>query len=168
MSTNGRMAFARLFSQRRANLDLSVVDVAVGTGRPMEVVVSWEQGSAVPSGDELARLAEVLALPKPLLEEALRRVTDYRREVATRAPPEPESKPESPDGVREEAPPEPTTASVLATMPDKPLTFSERLQDLSELASRRIAAALAGIRRSPSQQGTAGRPYCLSLLPGGS
>ena len=33
MAEDGGMAFARLFSQRREELDLSVVDIAVQTGR---------------------------------------------------------------------------------------------------------------------------------------
>ena len=78
MAGDGGKAFARLFSQRRDELDLSVVDIAVRTGRPIEVVVGWEQGRAVPDADDVVKVAATLKLPKPLLQEALRRVAEYR------------------------------------------------------------------------------------------
>ena len=74
MADDGGMAFARLFSQRRGELDLSVVDIAAKTGRPIEVVVGWEQGMSVPDAADLPEVAGVLRLPLPLLEEASRRV----------------------------------------------------------------------------------------------
>ena len=78
MVEDGGIAFARLFSQRRDDLDLSVVDIAVRTGRPIEVVVGWGRGTAVPGEADLAKVAEALKLPQPLLKEALRRVVEYR------------------------------------------------------------------------------------------
>lgn len=81
MVQNEGMAFARLFSQRRSELDLSVVDIAVRTGRPIEVVVAWDRGGAVPDTEEIPQVAETLRLPKPLLKEAVRRVSEYRQGI---------------------------------------------------------------------------------------
>ena len=81
MAQNEGTAFARLFSQRRSELDLSVVDIAVRTGRPIEVVVAWERGGAVPDTAEIPQVAETLRLPKPLLKEAVRRVSEYRQGI---------------------------------------------------------------------------------------
>ena len=78
MAEDDGMAFARLFSQRRDELDLSVVDIAVRTGRPIDIVVGWDRGTAVPDAADLAKVAETLRLPQPLLEEARRRVVEYR------------------------------------------------------------------------------------------
>ena len=78
MSPDGGLAFARLFAKRREEMDVSVVDIATRTGRPIEVVVGWEKGSAVPDSDELVDLSATLKLPMPLLEEALRRVEEHR------------------------------------------------------------------------------------------
>ncbi len=87
MNGNEGLAFARLFSQRRKDLDLSVVDLATRTGRPIEVVVAWERGDAVPDPDEISRLAEILRLPKPLMLEAVRRVGAHRQDTSAFDPP---------------------------------------------------------------------------------
>ena len=79
MAQNEGTAFARLFSQRRSELDLSVVDIAVRTGHPIEVVVAWDRGGAVPDTAEIPLVAETLRLPKPLVKEAVRRVSEYRQ-----------------------------------------------------------------------------------------
>ena len=86
MAREGGLAFARLFAKRRDELDVSVVDIATLTGRPVEVVVGWERGSAVPDDEELVDVSAVLKLPMPLLQEALRRVHEHR--IPT-MPPEP-------------------------------------------------------------------------------
>ena len=78
MVEDGGAAFTHLFSQRRDELGLSVVDIAARTGRPIEVVVGWGQGTAVPDEGHLGEIARILKLPKPLLEEALRRVAEHR------------------------------------------------------------------------------------------
>ncbi len=82
MTGNEGLAFARLFSQRRRDLDLSVVDLATRTGRPIEVVVAWDRGDAVPDPDEISRLADILRLPKPLMLEAVRRVSAHRQDTS--------------------------------------------------------------------------------------
>ncbi|MDE0710186.1 MAG: helix-turn-helix transcriptional regulator [bacterium] len=87
MAPDGGLAFARLFAKRRDELDVSVVDIATRTGRPIDVVVGWEKGSAVPDGDELVDISAALKLPMPLLEEALRRVDEHRLLLP---PPEPD------------------------------------------------------------------------------
>lgn len=79
MAEDGGAAFARLFSQRREDLGLSMVDIAVQTGRPIEVVVGWERGLSAPGLDDLPQVAQALKLPIPLLEEALRRAAQHRR-----------------------------------------------------------------------------------------
>ena len=79
MTEDEGMAFARLFSQRREELDLSMVDIAVQTGQPIEVVVAWEQGMSVPDAGGLPELAQILRLPLPLLEEASRRVAAHQQ-----------------------------------------------------------------------------------------
>lgn len=79
MTEDEGMAFARLFSQRREELDLSVVDIAVQTGRPIEVVVAWEQGMSVPDAGDLPEVSQILRLPHPLLEEASRRVAAHQQ-----------------------------------------------------------------------------------------
>ena len=86
MVSEGGLAFARLFAKRRDELDVSVLDIANRTGRPIEVVVGWEQGSAVPDDEELGDVSAALKLPIPLLEEALRRVHEHRMLTP---PPEP-------------------------------------------------------------------------------
>ena len=88
MATEGGLAFARLFAKRRDELDVSVLDIATRTGRPIEVVVGWEQGSAVPDDEELVDVSAALKLPLPLLEEALRRVHEHRMLAP---PPEPDA-----------------------------------------------------------------------------
>ncbi|MDE0376021.1 MAG: helix-turn-helix transcriptional regulator [bacterium] len=88
MSPDGGLAFARLFAKRREEMDVSVVDIATRTGRPIEVVVGWEKGSAIPDSDELVDVSAALKLPMPLLEEALRRVDEHR---LLSPPPEPEA-----------------------------------------------------------------------------
>lgn len=87
MAPDEGLAFARLFAKRREEMDVSVVDIATRTGQPIEVVVGWEQGSAVPDDDELVDLSAALKLPMPLFEEALRRVHEHRK----LSPPEPET-----------------------------------------------------------------------------
>ena len=86
MSPDGGLAFARLFAKRREEMDVSVVDIATRTGQPIEVVVGWEKGSAIPDRDELVDVSAALKLPMPLLEEALRRVDEHRK---LSPPPEP-------------------------------------------------------------------------------
>jgi len=88
MSPDEGLAFARLFAKRREEMDVSVVDIATRTGRPIEVVVGWEKGSAIPDSDELVDVSAALKLPMPLLEEALRRVDEHR---LLSPPPEPEA-----------------------------------------------------------------------------
>ncbi|MXY75871.1 MAG: hypothetical protein F4Y40_02150 [Acidimicrobiia bacterium] len=88
MGPDGGLAFARLFAKRREEMDVSVVDIATRTGRPIEVVVGWEKGSAIPDSDELVDVSAALKLPMPLLEEALRRVDEHRK---LSPPPEPEA-----------------------------------------------------------------------------
>ncbi len=88
MAREGGLAFARLFAKRRDELDVSVLDIATRTGRPIEVVVGWEQGSAVPDDEELVDVSAALKLPMPLLEEALRRVHEHRMLAP---PPEPDA-----------------------------------------------------------------------------
>ena len=88
MAPDGGLAFARLFAKRREEMDVSVVDIATRTGRPIEVVVGWEKGSAIPDSDELVDVSAALKLPMPLLEEALRRVDEHR---LLSPPPEPEA-----------------------------------------------------------------------------
>ena len=88
MARDGGLAFARLFAKRREEMNISVVDIATRTGQPIEVVVGWEQGSAVPDDDELVDLSATLKLPMPLLKEALRRVHEHRM---LSPPPEPDS-----------------------------------------------------------------------------
>ena len=79
MTEDEGMAFARLFSQRRDELDLSMVDIAVQTGQPIEVVVAWEQGMSVPDAGGLPEVSQILRLPHPLLEEASRRVAVHQQ-----------------------------------------------------------------------------------------
>lgn len=86
MAQDEGLAFARLFARRREEMDVSVVDIATRTGRPIEVVVGWEQGSAVPDADELVDVSAALRLPMPLLEEALRRVDEHRMLLPPPAP----------------------------------------------------------------------------------
>ncbi|MCY3578990.1 MAG: hypothetical protein F4Z36_00530 [Acidimicrobiia bacterium] len=83
MSSDEGMAFARLFAKRRAELNVSTVDIADLTKRPIQVVVGWEQGSSVPRDDELAVLSEALRLPISLMEEALRRVGEHEKPVGS-------------------------------------------------------------------------------------
>lgn len=87
MAQDERTAFARLFSQRRSDLGLSVIDIAARSGSPIEVVVAWDRGRAVPDQDNLSQVAEILRLPKPLLAEAVRRVNESRRGAPVLDPP---------------------------------------------------------------------------------
>jgi len=82
MSSDEGMAFARLFAKRRAELNVSIVEIADLTSRHIQVVVGWEQGSSVPQGEELVVLSEALRLPIPLIEEALRRVGESEKPMA--------------------------------------------------------------------------------------
>ena len=142
MAADGGVAFARLFSQRRRELDLSVVDVAVRTGRPIEVVVGWDQGRAVPEDEEVDRVADILKLPKPLLKEALRRVADYRMDT-----PPPEGRSESPereDGSEESAS---ITTEVLLSAAYPSTAVTERLRELPDLAMRSFLSMFSDMRR---------------------
>lgn len=142
MAADGGMAFARLFSQRRLELDLSVVDVAVGTGRPIEVVVGWDQGRAVPDAEDVDQVADILKLPRALLTEALRRVADHRLDVTSPDQSEPSE-------LRDEATEESDSISreALIAAPYPSTTFLERLRQLPELAIRSFAAMSSDTRR---------------------
>ncbi|MDE0138119.1 MAG: hypothetical protein OXM57_02770 [bacterium] len=146
MSPDGGLAFARLFAKRREEMDVSVVDIAARTGRPIEVVVGWEQGSAIPDSDELVDLSTTLKLPMPLLEEALRRVHEHRKLLP---PPEPEA------GLDEdtlydieivELQEEPN----LLTHPDRePLDFPESPQSKLISAARQSLGRRRALARAP-------------------
>ena len=82
MTDEGGMAFADLFSQRRDEIGLSLVDIATLTERPIEVVVAWDRGRMAPDRGEVQKVAETLRLPEALLHEALRRVAEYREGTA--------------------------------------------------------------------------------------
>ena len=144
MTENGGMAFARLFSQRRAEIDLSVVDIAVRTGRPIEVVVGWDQGRAVPDGEELSKVAEILQLPKPLLKEAMRRVADHR--LATPLPDSPASG--SPDAEDSPQEPAPMSPQALIATPYPSASFTDRLRQLPDVALRAVIGTFADMRQS--------------------
>ena len=136
MAEDGGMAFARLFSQRREELDLSVVDIAVQTGRPIEVVVGWGRGNAVPDRDDLDKVAQTLRLPKPLLKEARRRAVAHRK-VNPPLGPLPDAPPyleEQPAVVTE---PAPATATAPSTPPARaPAAFaSTAMSDAAAVAS---------------------------------
>ena len=146
MAENGGMAFARLFSRRRLELDLSVVDVAVETSRPIEVVVGWEQGRAVPDGDDVAKVSELLKLPQPLLDEALRRVADHRLDVL---PPD-RSEPPEPEGDTPESTSESREALIIAPYPST--AFTDRLRQLPGLAKRSFVAMFSDMRQSLSRK----------------
>ena len=146
MPENGGMAFARLLSQRRGELDLSVVDIAVRTGRPIEVVVGWDQGRAVPNADDLANVAETLNLPKPLLKEALRRVTESR--LGTPMDPVPDG-PASPD---DEPAPTLVSGDGVTAATHSPATYSERARQLSALALSSMSGMVADMRQSMSRR----------------
>ena len=147
MATDGGMAFAQLFSQRRRELDLSVVDVAVRTGRPIEVVVGWDQGRSVPEGEELDKVAETLKLPTPLLEEALRRVANYRMDT-----PPPESRSESPDRKEDSEEQAAMSAEALFSSPYPSADIMERLRQLPKLAMHSFAAMFSDMRQSRSRK----------------
>lgn len=107
MTDEGGMAFADLFSQRRDEIGLSMVDIATRTERPIEVVVAWDRGRMVPDRGEVEKVAETLRLPEALLHEALRRVAEYREGAAVLESgaaglddPEVESEPKSDEGAR--------------------------------------------------------------------
>lgn len=121
MTEDEGMAFARLFSQRREELDLSMVDIAVQTGQPIEVVVAWEQGMSVPDTGDLPEVTQILRLPLPLLEEAARRVAAHQQNTP---PPSDIPSPEADDtgqlsisfeeGPSAAAPPEDGSADIFA------------------------------------------------------
>lgn len=146
MAEDGGMAFARLFSQRRRELDLSVVDVAVRTGRPIELVVGWDQGRAVPDGDDLDKVAESLKLPKPLLTEALRLVTDHRSDLPR---PDRSESTEPEDDTPESASMSP---EVLIATPYPATAFTERLRRLPDEVIRSFVAMFSDLRRSWSRK----------------
>lgn len=147
MATDGGMAFARLFSQRRRELDLSVVDVAVRTGRPIEVVVGWDQGRAVPEDEEVDSVADILKLPKPLLKEALRRVADHRMDT-----PPPEHRSESPDLEDDSEESASTTTEALLIAPYPSTAVKERLRELPDLAMRSFLSMFTDMRRSRNRK----------------
>ncbi len=86
MPADESLAFARLFARRREELNLSVVDIADRSRQPLEIVIGWEQGSAIPTSTELVDISDVLKLPFSLLEEALRRVHEHRASQTTPDP----------------------------------------------------------------------------------
>lgn len=130
MTEDEGMAFARLFSQRREELDLSMVDIAVQTGRPIEVVVAWEQGMSVPDAGDLPEVGQILRLPLPLLEETSRRVAAHQQDTP---PPSDIPSPEADDtgqlsisfeeGSPATAPPEDGSADIFAP-DDRPSVVS--------------------------------------------
>ena len=136
------MAFARLFSQRRVELDLSVVDIAVRTGRPIEVVVAWDRGSTVPDAQEITKVAEVLRLPKPLLKEAIRRVNEYRQGTAPLGKPEAGSPPGGEPGVEE------PSASTATGSHTPPRTRTGRGRDFLIVAWSAVGNVLSELRYS--------------------
>ena len=147
MAEEGGMAFARLCLQRRAELDLSAVDIAVRTGRPIEVVVAWDQGTAVPDADELAQVAEVLDLPLPLLKEALRRVADYRLDAPpVESSPEPSPVVDEPAGLVRE-PPDSSTLTIDTTIP-----FTERLLEAATSTVGAVTGIFTDVRQSASRR----------------
>ncbi len=129
MSGNEGMAFARLFSQRRGELDLSIIDIAAQTGRPIEVVVAWDRGDAVPDPDDIPMVADILRLPKPLLTEALRRVGVHRQDTAHPEPIPIDTSSSSPAG--QSIPQEPA--------PDDPL--EKTVRDRTTLVNRIVGVA---------------------------
>ena len=154
MAEDGGAAFARLFSQRREDLGLSVVDIAVQTGRPIEVVVGWEQGLSAPGADDLPQVAQALKLPLPLLEEASRRAAEHQ--------PPPDEPPAGAEGAGalevsfEEAPaalPDDSSADVFA--PDG------RPSIASYLDSIRTRVREAAARRRRRAQAPAAQPSYL-------
>lgn len=147
MATDGGMAFARLFSQRRRELDLSVVDVAVRTGRPIEVVVGWDQGRAVPEDEEVDSVADILQLPKPLLKEALRRVANYRMDT-----PPPEDRSESPDPDDESEESAPMSTEALLSAPYPSTAVRERFRQLPDLVTRSFLSMFSDLRRSRNRR----------------
>ena len=146
MADDERRAFARLFSQRRLELDLSLVDVAVRTGRPLEVVVGWDQGRSVPDGDDFDKVADILKLPKALLMEALRRVADHRQDVP--APDQPEPPVQENDASVET----PASREALIAAPYPSTAITERLRQLPDLAIRSFVATFGDMRRSWSRK----------------
>lgn len=146
MADEGGMAFARLFSQRRSELDLSVVDVAVRTARPIELVVAWDQGRALPDGDDLDKVADILKLPKPLLIEALRLVTDHRVDLPR---PDPSESAEPEDDATGSTP---MSREALIATPYPATAFTERLRRLPDEVIRSFVAMFSDLRRSWSRK----------------
>ena len=154
MAEDGGIAFARLFSQRRAELDLSVVDIAVQTGRPIEVVVGWDRGTAVPDSDDLAKVAQTLRLPKPLLKEAQRRAVVYRK-----VNPPLDSLPDAPS-YREELPalvtkpgaePAPATITESSIPPaDAATAFASSAISTTSAVASTVAGALSNVLSAAS------------------
>ena len=159
MADDGRMAFARLFSQRRETLDMSVVDIAVQTGRPIEVVVGWDQGTVVPDIDDLTKVSEVLKLPQPLLEEALRRVTDHGGDSAL----DPQSPQESDNETDPQTAGEPAAASRGTLIPASlaSATFTDRLSQIPQQMWRSVTSWPESLsrRRRMERVPTAYRSY---------
>lgn len=143
MAQNEGMAFARLFSQRRSELDLSVVDIAVRTSKPIEVMVAWDTGRAVPDAEDLAKVAETLRLPKPLLKEAVRRVNEYRHTLsAADMPLETGPYPGGESGAEE-----PTSTGV-AVLDDRAPKYSDRARDVASLVLDTVTNMFAELRQS--------------------
>ena len=157
MTADAGMAFAQLFSQRRRELDLSVVDVAVSTGLPIEVVVGWDQGRSVPDGDDLDKVSDFLKLPKPLLTEALRRVADHRLETTgpdLPRPPEPAEDPFDAAAMSQEA------------LLDDPLPLHDRRRASSPIAGHGPALLLGPLQRySPVLEPQASHGESADRLP---
>ena len=162
MADDGGMAFARLFSQRRRELDLSVVDLAVRTARPIELVVAWDQGTALPDGDDLDKVADILKLPKPLLTEALRLVTDHRVDFPR---PDPFASADPEDDATGSTP---MSREALITTPYPATAFTERLRRLPDEVIRSFVAMFSDLRRSWSRKRRLARaPTAFPLLHGG-
>ena len=151
MAQNEGMAFARLFSQRRGELDLSVVDIAVRTGRPIELVVAWDRGGAVPDTAEIPQVAETLRLPNPLLKEAVRRVSEYRQGMpALDLPTEAATFPTAEPAVEETVLTDPTSEA-------SPRTTIEKARSMSTVALTTLGDGFTELRLSIGRRRRAAR-----------
>ena len=79
METN--LAFAAFLTNRMAEQDLSVHDVAVALDVPLESLAGWIDGSSLPADVEVESLARALSLPRSLVREALRRADEAPSEM---------------------------------------------------------------------------------------
>ena len=68
--------FAKLFTGRLAELDLSAGEVADQLDLPFTTVRGWEDGMSLPGDGDVEPVAQILALPRALVREALRRSAD--------------------------------------------------------------------------------------------